>query len=675
MISGVRALVIGLVSTVLCASCKPSEEPTLADLDRRLNQLTAKLDRAESIRAVKRLQRAYGHYSEFGLWHDLADLFSDQAVGHYPAGRLVGKEKIRELFLRDVGRNVLGLEDNRLYPHIVFSPVVTLSADGNRAKGRWRILAMLGGYGGNASWAGGVYENEFAREEGVWKIVSLQFHSQYGGRYQEGLRPTPRAEPEALSAPMHYSSAAELLEITHTPAPVAESASVRDLPSLRKALLEAEWRVQRLKAQSDVANLQHAYGYYFDRKMWDDVADLFTDDGTLELGLQGVYIGKQSIRRGLEQFGSALREGEMHEHLLLQTIVTVAPDGRTAKARSGQLSMTGNYGKNAEWGQGILENEFVLENGVWKIRSVHFYPRVVTDYALGWAKSALPVPGPSKEFPPDRPPTEHYEIYPKFSIPPFHYSHPVTGRATQYPSGEVREEMSANATPPADQIEDSSVSLAQIATRLADAERLLEAVMAYDAAENVVNAYGYFMDERMWGEVAALFSRDGAHELPDVGVYVGPERVRESLQARYGASTHLPGLIAIHNTVQPVIHVAADGRSARVRTRLFEVLSLADADDAFVSGIYETELVSEGGHWRLKAVDLDYTWSAPYAAGWAKMPLPPKEPDPRALTMRSKLPPDREARGPSLPPYPQIGEIVFHYNNPVSGRRAPHRDH
>ena len=71
----------------------------------------------------------------------------------------------------------------------------------------------------------------------------------------------------------------------------------------------------------------------------------------------------------------------------------------------------------------------------WKIQSVHFYPRMIVDAAAGWAKSAKPAPGPSKEFPPDRPPTASYEIYPKFAVAPFHFDNPVTGKPPQYPEG------------------------------------------------------------------------------------------------------------------------------------------------------------------------------------------------------------------------------------------------
>ena len=41
--------------------------------------------------------------------------------------------------------------------------------------------------------------------------------------------------------------------------------------------------------ESLVRNLQASYGYYVNRRMWDDVTDLFTADGVYEAGGVGVY--------------------------------------------------------------------------------------------------------------------------------------------------------------------------------------------------------------------------------------------------------------------------------------------------------------------------------------------------------------------------------------------------
>src|SRR5215468_4893939 len=150
----------------------------LSTLQQRIDRLEALTDRVEAIAAIKRLQYAYGHYAELGLWHDFADLFADTGVGHYTTGAL-DREQIRALFLKEVGGGHVGLADGRIYPHISMQPVVTLGPDGQSAKGRWHIMAMLGGYGTTASWAGGVYENQYVRENGVWKMKEVTYLPQY----------------------------------------------------------------------------------------------------------------------------------------------------------------------------------------------------------------------------------------------------------------------------------------------------------------------------------------------------------------------------------------------------------------------------------------------------------------------------------------------------------------
>jgi hypothetical protein len=120
------------------------DDNELSTLQQRIDWLEALTDGVEALSAIKRLQHAYGHYSELGLWHDFADLFADTGVGYYTQGAL-DREGVRSLFLKEVGGGRLGLADGRIYPHVSMQPVITLAADGQSAKGRWHIMAMLGG--------------------------------------------------------------------------------------------------------------------------------------------------------------------------------------------------------------------------------------------------------------------------------------------------------------------------------------------------------------------------------------------------------------------------------------------------------------------------------------------------------------------------------------------------
>jgi hypothetical protein len=188
-------------------------------------------------------------------------------------------------------------------------------------------------------------------------------------------------------------------------------------------------RVERLEDEDAIETLQATYGYYFDKGLWSDAADLFSADGTFEYGQRGVYVGKDRIRRAMLLFGpEGLGEGFLNNHMQLQSIITIAPDGRTATARWQGMVMLAEPGANGIWGVGQYENAYVKERGVWKISKLHFYVQAVADYDLGFSRGPLRMEGPSALFPPDRPPSEVYRAFPSGYTPPFSFVHPVTGQ-------------------------------------------------------------------------------------------------------------------------------------------------------------------------------------------------------------------------------------------------------
>jgi len=650
---------------LLCShGCTPEIHPEQDRLQAHVARLEPMVDRAEAIRAVKGLQYAYGHYAEFGLWNDLADLFAEDGIGHYPHGDLK-KEEIRKLFLQDIGGGKLGLPEGMLYPHIMLQPVITLAPDGKSAKGRWRVFTMLGTYGKNANWAGGVYENKYVMEGGVWKIKDLRFYLQYSGSYEQTGWTIAKGD-----IPMHYTP-----DLAGTPVPedIKPVGSVippdeKTLPYLLNNLLR---RARRLNDQQEVENLQHIYGYYVDRKMWDDVADLFSDKGTMEAGLGGVYVGRKSIRRALEQFGpKGLQEGELNDHLQVQTLVHISDDGLTARARGSELIMSGTYGGSGEWGLGVFENQYVKQDGTWRIQSMHIYPIMRADYDKGWAKGAKPAPEINKAFPPDRPPTATYELYPKFYVPRFHYDNPVTGLPPQYPDGTMpSDEFSGLKTAASFSVDPDTneVSITDMEKMAEEVKRLIRRSSGYNTCENLTSAYGYYIDDFKWDETADLYAADGWRESPFVGIYEGRERIRKSMKMRYPGTGGGPKVFFnCHQLIQPVIHVSEDGRSADIRVRLFQLAGADGTSGLWMAGIYEKKAAIENGLWKFKEMDLDYVWTADYKGGWPKggmsLKLSPG-------TMKETFPPDRPLRGALTAPFPKIINVPFHYVNPVSGRR------
>src|SRR5688572_16369907 len=180
-------------------------------LDARLDALEAQVVAAEDVAAIKRLQRQYGYYVDKGMWEDVADLYTADAVANYPAGTYVGHDSIRKHLYMNVGGGQVGengLPDNRIYNHLNIQPVVHLEPGGQTAKGRWRAFAFFGTFGGGATWAEGIYEVTYAKVGGVWKISNLDYHSGFGAPYATGWVPpepaaagaAPRAAPRGSAA-------------------------------------------------------------------------------------------------------------------------------------------------------------------------------------------------------------------------------------------------------------------------------------------------------------------------------------------------------------------------------------------------------------------------------------------------------------------------------------------
>jgi hypothetical protein len=205
--------------------------------------------------------------------------------------------------------------------------------------------------------------------------------------------------------------------------PMNLEAEVRRLGTL---VAELARRTDAAEGYIAISNLQRAYGYYVDKAQWDHVADLFAEDGAIEINGRGLYEGRERVRTYMHKFGPP-RHGALMNHMQLQPVIHVAPDGMTAKARLRALIQVGQTDGDALWGDGVYENDYVKQGGVWKIKYLHFYQNFYVPYEDGWGKSALPLVSAYDDFPPDRP-TEPYPVFPDYFLPPFHYKNPVSGR-------------------------------------------------------------------------------------------------------------------------------------------------------------------------------------------------------------------------------------------------------
>lgn len=211
---------------------------------------------------------------------------------------------------------------------------------------------------------------------------------------------------------------------------VAVDSELQQIAALRERLDALKARKLRVEDSNAIKRLQRAYGYYMEEALWDEVVQLFADDATLEFGRDGVYVGKERIRAYLYALGDGkqgLQQGQLAEHLELMPVLTLADDGMNAKARWNSIMLLGTHGADARWGEGPYENEYVKEDGVWKISKLRWFQTILVPYEGGWAKSEDLNHGiwVSTKLPPDAPPTAPYNWWPETFLPPFSFPNPV----------------------------------------------------------------------------------------------------------------------------------------------------------------------------------------------------------------------------------------------------------
>ena len=229
-----------------------------------------------------------------------------------------------------------------------------------------------------------------------------------------------------------------------------------ETPELRRQLQQLSAEVAALQDVHAIRRLQHAYGYYLDKCLYDEVVDLFSDSGEVRF-MNGVFRRKAGVRRlYCDRFRKSFTRGHngplygfLLDHLQLQDIVDVAPDRSTALGRFRAFMQAGVHESNSDkpamlpqqWFEGgIYENEYVREGGIWKLKVLNYHCLYHALYEKGWAYTPAEVTPPFTRIFPEDPigPDALIEpmpaLWPQTAVVPFHYPHPVTGKSVSAPT-------------------------------------------------------------------------------------------------------------------------------------------------------------------------------------------------------------------------------------------------
>jgi hypothetical protein len=162
-------------------------ESRLENLKRQLSELNKKVKKKEKIiqelkdiEDIKKLQAAYAYYLENSMGQDVIDCFSNDpgVSGTFVEGTYKGLEGIRRYFSRMMEKAPSFLHQVRMD-----TPYITVAADGKTAKGRWYGDGTVAFKPLNNQidpmYMNVVYEMEYIKEDGIWKIYTLAFQMLY----------------------------------------------------------------------------------------------------------------------------------------------------------------------------------------------------------------------------------------------------------------------------------------------------------------------------------------------------------------------------------------------------------------------------------------------------------------------------------------------------------------
>lgn len=133
---------------------------------------------------------------------------------------------------------------------------------------------------------------------------------------------------------------------------------------------DLEERVQRLEDERDISEVLVLYGEHLDAKDYADYASLFAADGIAVTGF-GAAAGPAAIEALLEKNLGRPEPGYVNKerfHLMTTMIIDVSGDAAAARSRYTVFAASPQNKPEAVH-SGRYADEFVRENGVWRIKT------------------------------------------------------------------------------------------------------------------------------------------------------------------------------------------------------------------------------------------------------------------------------------------------------------------
>jgi len=185
----------------------------LSELRGQVKRLSDELGALQDVHAIRKLQHAYGYYLDKCLYDEVVDLYCDSGEVRFMGGVFRGKPGLRRLYCDRFRRNFTGGHNGPVYgfllDHLQLQDIIDVAPQRDRAFGRFRCFMQAGVHESKTDapgslpeqwWEGGIYENEYVRENGVWKVQIMNYRCIYHGLYDKGWSHTPAQFAQSFSS-------------------------------------------------------------------------------------------------------------------------------------------------------------------------------------------------------------------------------------------------------------------------------------------------------------------------------------------------------------------------------------------------------------------------------------------------------------------------------------------
>jgi ketosteroid isomerase-like protein len=147
------------------------------------------------------------------------------------------------------------------------------------------------------------------------------------------------------------------------------------IAGLRQAVEDLQGRVQVTEDINEIKEVQWTYLNALMATDWDTCANCFAEDALVDVYLHDPVRGRESIRHWFEEELSQTHSGKEGD-VCIHPIITV--NGDTAKG-NWLLYMMYFYARTGQsmfWVQGYYDNEYVREDGRWKISVMRWHETI-----------------------------------------------------------------------------------------------------------------------------------------------------------------------------------------------------------------------------------------------------------------------------------------------------------